>query len=95
MLLVLMESLVHQKKSLVLISVKQTKFCLSLHCNADNSYFFVSGKEIFKFEAYNKNFNFPIKFCLRSILVLLSLNGNVFGFLVDFNSIDKCDILND
>ena len=36
-----------------------TKFCLSLHYNADNSYLFVNGKEIFKFIADNKNVNFP------------------------------------
>ena len=32
-----------------------TKFCLSLHYNDDNSYLFVHGKEIFKFKADNKN----------------------------------------
>ena len=44
-----------------------TKFCLSLHCNADNSYLFVNGKEIIKFKANNKNANFPTRFCLGSI----------------------------
>ena len=27
------------------------KFCLSLHCNGENSYLFVNGKEIHKFKA--------------------------------------------
>ena len=34
-------------------------FCLSLHYNADNNYLFVTGKEIFEFNASNKNVNFP------------------------------------
>ena len=44
-----------------------TKFCLSLHYNADNSSLFVNGKQIFKFKADNKNVNFPTQFCLASI----------------------------
>ena len=55
-----MESLVHQRKNLVLILLKQTqKFCLSLHYNADNSSLFVNAKEIFKFKANKKNVNVP------------------------------------
>ena len=61
-----METLVHQRKSLVLILVKQT-FLLSSHFNANNSHLFVNGKEIFKFKVDNKNFNFPEKFFLGSI----------------------------
>ena len=37
------------------------------HNNADNTYLFANGKEIFKFKADNKNVNFPTQFCLRSI----------------------------
>ena len=44
-----------------------TKFCLNLRYNGDNSYLFVNGKEIFKFKADNKNVNFPTQFCLGSI----------------------------
>ena len=44
-----------------------TKFCLSLLYNADNSYLFVNRKETFKFKADNKNVNFPTQFCLGSI----------------------------
>ena len=110
----LMKALVYQRKTLVLSLVKQTqsfvkwlqrdsaKFCLSLYYNADNSYLFVNGKEIFKFKADNKNVNFPAQFCLGSICNKssatkskeISLNQNVYNFSVDFNSIDKCDILN-
>ena len=44
-----------------------TKFCLSLHFNADNSYLFVYGKETLKFKAGKKIVNFPTQFCLGSI----------------------------
>ena len=48
-------------------STANTKFCWSLHYNAGNSYWFVNGKEIFKFKANNKIVNFPTQFCLGSI----------------------------
>ena len=92
-----------QKKSLSINFAKgNTKLCLSLHYNADNSYLFVNEKEIFEFKANNKNVNFPTQFCLRSISDGFSatesrdvyLYGNVYGFSVDYSSIDKCDILN-
>ena len=73
-----------------------------IHYNADNSYFFVNGKEVFKFKTDNKNFNFPTQFCLGSISNgfsasdsrEVSLNGIVYDFSVDCNSINKSDILN-
>ena len=69
---------------------------MSLHYNADNSYLFVNGKEAFKFKANNKNVNFPTQFCLGSTSNgftavesrEVSLNGNVFDFSVDYNSIN-------
>ena len=53
-------------------------------------------------KADNKNFNFPTQFFLGSISSWfsntnsreVSLNGNVYDFSVDYNSIDKSDILN-
>ena len=77
-----------------------TKFCLSLHYNANHSYLFVYGKEIFKFNADSKNVNFPTQFCFESISNgfsateprEVSLIGNVYGFSLDYNSIDKYDI---
>ena len=45
----------------------KTKFCLSSHCNHDNSYLFVNGKEIYKSKANYENVNFPTQFCLESI----------------------------
>ena len=65
-------------------------FYLSLF--ADNSYLFVS------LLADNKNVNFLTQFCLGSISnrfsVTESLNGDVNDFSVNYNSIDKSDILN-
>ena len=59
-----MEALVYQKKISINFTKANTKFCLILHYNADNSYLFLNGREIIKFKADDKNFNFPIRFCL-------------------------------
>ena len=75
---------------------------MSLHYNVDNSFLFVNGKEIIEFKADNKNVNFPTRFCLESASDgfsttesrEVSLNQNVYDFSVDYNSIDKSDILN-
>ena len=75
---------------------------MSLHYNADNSYLFANGKEIFKFGAANKHVNFPTQFCLRSISngfsatesKKVSLNGNMYDFSVNYNSLDKSKVLN-
>ena len=91
-----------EKKFIINFNKTNTKFCLSLHYNADNSYLFVNGKDLFKFKADNKNINLPTRFCLGSISDgfsatesrKVSLNGNVYNFPVDCNSIDKSDILN-
>ena len=91
-----------EKNFSIKFSKVNTNFCLSLQVyNADNSYLFVNGKEIFKFKANSKNVNFPSQFCLGSIsngfsaaeFREVSLNGNLYEFLVDYNSIDKSDIL--
>ena len=91
-----------KKKFSINFSKANTKFCLNLYHNADNSYFFINGKEIFKFKAENKSVNFPTQFCLGSISNgfgateprEVSLNGNVHNFSVDYSSIDKYDMLN-
>ena len=82
------------KKFRINFSKAKAKSFLSLHYNHDDSYLFVSGKEIYKFKA-----NYPTKFCLRSIAnksdyVESSVKGNVYNFSVDYNPIDKSDILN-
>ena len=97
-----METLVHQKKMFrINFSKAKTKFWLSLHYNDDNSYVFINGKEIYKFEDSNGNANFLTRFCLGSMSdrfsVIesreVSLGGNVHNLSVDYNAIDKSDIL--
>ena len=83
-------------------SKANTKCCFCLPYNADNSYLFVNRKEIFKFKADNKNVNFQTQFCVGSWSNRFSaieprevlLNGNVYNFPLDYNSVDKSDILN-
>ena len=79
------------------------KFCLSFYDNAENiSIICFLMKTIFKFKADNKNVNFPSQFCLGSISNgfsatesrEVSLNGIVYAFSVDYNSLNKSEILN-
>ena len=88
MLLVLMEALVYQRKSLGLILVYQRQsFCLNFA-----SYLFGNRKEICKFKSNNKSFNFPNQLCLGSIsnkfdyvkVIGVSLKGNVYDFSLDY-----------
>ena len=48
-----------EKKFSIKFNKSNTKFSLSLHYNADNSYLLLMDK-IFKFKSDNKNVNFPI-----------------------------------
>ena len=58
-------------------------------------------KKIFKFKAGNKNVNFAAQFCVRSLSNWFSatesrdvyLNRIVYDFSVDYNSIDKSEVL--
>ena len=91
-----------EKKIRFMFTKSNNKFSLSLHYNADNSYLFVNGIEIIKFIANNKKVNFQTRFCLGNISDgfsatesrEVSLNEYVYDFSVDYNSIDKSDILN-
>ena len=73
-----------------------------LRYSANGSFFFVHGKEFFKFKANNENVNFPAQFCHRGISYGLSatesrdvfLNGNVYDSSVSYSCIDKSDMLN-
>ena len=56
-----------QKKCNQLILLLITKkICLSLHCNGDNSYLFVNGKEIHKFKAKDSEI-VPYPLCLGGL----------------------------
>ena len=91
-----------EKKFSIKFSKANTNFSLSLSYNADISYLFVNGKEIFKFKAVNENLHFPTQFYLEGISNEfsntepgeVSLNRDVYEFSLDYNSIDKSDILN-
>ena len=90
------------KKFSINLTKWNTKFCLSLHYNDDKSHLFANGKETTEFKADNNNVNFPTRFCLGGVSdgfsatesKEVSLNGNVYDFSVEYNSIDKSDILN-
>ena len=69
-------ALEQQRKSLPLVLVKKTPFCLSLPYNGDNGSLFVTEKESYKFKAPNKlpifQFSFGYVSYLKN-LVLLNL----------------------
>ena len=49
--MVLMMALIQQKKISINFSKLKTKFCLSLHYNEDESYWYANRTEIFMFKA--------------------------------------------
>ena len=61
-----------------------------------------NGKEIFKFKADDKNVNFITQIYVGSISTGfsatesrgVSLNGNVYGFSMNYNSVDESHLLN-
>ena len=77
-----------------------TKFCLSLHYNGDNSYLFVNGTEIYKFIAKDSEI-VATPLCLGNIskdfsvdnMKKTGLNGFVYDFRVDYDAIAVDDIL--
>ena len=72
-----MEALVHQKKKFSFNFTKaNTKFCLSLHCNADNSYLLLMEKKSLNLKPTIKMLTFQLSFVSEEYLldlVLLSL----------------------
>ena len=80
---------------------KNKKFCLSLHYNGANSYLFVNGTEIYKFKAKDSEI-VASPLCLGNIskdwlvdnMKRTGLNGYVYDFSVDYDSIVVHDIKN-
>ena len=78
---------------------KNTKFCLSLHYNGANSYLFVNGTEIIKFEAKDSNI-VASPLCLGNIskdwsndnMKKNGLTGYVHDFSADYNIVTIDDI---
>ena len=73
-----------------------------MHDNGGNSYLLVNGKKIDKIKENNNIVNFPSQFCIGSIFNNFeydeaeeaSLKENVYDFSVDYDAIDKSDMLN-
>ena len=76
-----------------------TKFCLSLHYNGNNSYLFVNGTKIHKFKAKDSMI-VPNNLCLGNVSKDFSasnmnkteFNGYIYDFSVDYDSIDVGNI---
>ena len=77
-----------------------TKFCLSLHHNEDNSYLFVNHTELYKFKTKGSEI-VATPLCLGNIskdfsldnIKKTGLNGYVYDFSVDYDVIAVDDIL--
>ena len=73
-------------------TVTKTKFCLSFHYNGANSYLFVNGTEIYKFNAKDSE-NATTLLCLGNIskdwsvddMKKTGFNGYVYDFSVDYD----------
>ena len=82
------------------LTVTKDKFCLSLHYNGANSYLFVDGTEIIKFEAKDSEIVAP-PLCPGNIskdwsvdnMKRTGFNGYVYDFSVDYDAIAVDDIL--
>ena len=78
---------------------KNKTLCLVLHYNEANSYLFVNGTEIYKFEAEDSE-NVARPLCLGNIskdwlvdnMKRTALNGYVYDFSVDYDAADVDDI---
>ena len=98
------QGLVHTLRAEKMYSInftkKNTKFCLSLHYNAANSYLFVNGMEIIKFKAKDSEI-IPYSLCLGNIskdwlqdnMEKTGTNGYIYDFSSDYKAIATSDIL--
>ena len=90
-------TLTAEKMYSINFTVTKKKFCLSLHYSVSNSYLFVNGREIHRFNA--KNSATPL--CLGNIskdwsvgnMKKTEFNGYVYDFSVDHDVITVDDIL--
>ena len=81
------------------LTVTSTKICLTLHYNGANSYLFVNGTEIYKFEV-NDSESLVGAICLGKIWKNWSVDnikrtgftGHVYDFSIDYNSTDVDNI---
>ena len=83
-------------------SAENKIFCLSLHYNGDNSYLFVNGREVTKFQAKKSEIK-ANQLTLGSISTSANLSssdiedsklyGNIYDFSVDYSAISNDKIL--
>ena len=76
-------------------TVIKKRFCLSLHYNRENSYLFVNGTEIYKFEAKDSKIvanplclEIISKDCPVDNMKRTGFNAYVYDFSVDYNATD-------
>ena len=93
-------TLTAEKMYYINFTVTKKKFCLSLHYNGANSYFFVNRKEIYKFKAKDSEIaTSPIclgkisKHCSADNMKKTGFNGYVYDSSVDYVAIDVDDIV--
>ena len=94
-------TLTAEKMNSINFTVTKKKFCLSLHCNGANSYLFVNGTEIYKFNAKDSEI-VACPLCLGNIskdwstdnMKKTGFNGYVHDFSVDYNATSVDDIKN-
>ena len=92
-------TLTAEKMYSINFTVTNIKFCLSLHCNGENSYLFVNGTEIYKFKTKDSEI-VATTLCVGNIskdwsihnMKRTGFNGYVYGFSVDYNATDVDDI---
>ena len=93
-------TLIAEKMYLINFTVTKNKFCLSLHYNVSNSYLFVNGREIHRFNAKNSEI-VATPLCLGNIskdwsvgnMKKTEFNGYVYDFSVDHDVIAVDEIL--
>ena len=94
------QTLTAEKIYSINFTVIRKKFCLSLHYNRANSYFFVNGTEIYKFKANDsKTVATPLssgnisKDWSVDNMKNTGFNGYIYDFSVDYDAIAVDDIL--
>ena len=88
-------TLIPEKMYSIIFTVTKKKFCLSLYYNGTNSYLFVNGTEIYKYEAKDSEIvTSPL--CLGNIskdwsadnMKKTGFNGYVYDFSIDYDATD-------